>query len=178
MTDQPKSTGLTVITSAPLTVSQTLTDFLRDTQKGSTGLEGLTKEDFKIPEIKLMQGQSPEMLAYGDVAKVGEFFHTGMMKSLGKSFRSVVCVVKKRVILWRPKTDQGGGILAISDDSVNWKSGANQTFSVMRKGAKKPVIWKTGPNVIASGLLNFGSADPEDEKSPPAAIEYFEYIHY
>lgn len=171
------SKSLVIPTTTPLTLSKELPSYLTDL-KGNTGLEGLTREDFKIPEIKLCQGQTPEVATYKGAAIVGEFFHTGLMKSLGVSYRGIICVMKKRVVLWRPKTDQGGGILAISDDSVNWKQGANKEFPVMLKGAKKPVVWKTGPNVRASGLLEFGTQDPENDKSPPAAVQYYEYIEY
>lgn len=177
MTDKP-NTGLVVVSTAPLTLSQEVPDWLKATDNKNTGLEGLTQADFRIPEIKLMQGLSPELDLYKGVAMKDEYFHTGLMKNLGKSFRSVLVCVKKRVVLWRPKNDQGGGILATSDDSVNWKQGANKEFSVMLKGAKKPVVWKTGPNVIASGLLEFGTQNPEDDQSPPAATQYFEYMHY
>jgi hypothetical protein len=176
MTEQKNA--LMVPTTAPLTISGDMPAYLVDYGKTATGLEDLGKSDFKIPEIKLIQGMSPEVTTYKGVAVVGEYFHTGLMKSLGTSFRSVLCVIKKRAVLWRPKSDQGGGILAVSDDCVHWKTGANQEFSVMLKGAKKPVIWKTKSNVIESGLLEFGTQDPESEKSPPAAVEYYEYIHY
>lgn len=175
--DGQKNNALVVPTTAPLALSENLPDYLRDT-KNVAGLEGFGKEDFKIPEIKLLQGLNPEVNTYKGVAIPGEYFHTGLMKSLGPKFRSVVCVARKRVVVWRPKSDQGGGILALSDDSINWKTGANREFSVTLKGAKKPVIWKTGPNVKASGLLEFGTSNPEIENSAPAAIQYYEYIHY
>lgn len=179
MTDTTKTgNSLMVPTTAPLTISTDAPDFLVEYGTKNTGLEGLTKSDFKIPEIKLIQGMSPELTTYKGVAVVGEYFHTGMMKSLGTSFRSILCVIKKRAVLWRPKSDNGGGLLATSDDCIHWKSGANQKFSVMLKGAKAPVVWDTKSNVIESGLLNFGTMNPEDEKSPPAAVEYYEYIHY
>lgn len=171
------SKGLTVITSLPLTVSQQMPDWMRE-QGGGTGLEHLERSDFRIPEIKLMQGLSPELDTYKGIAVKDEYFHTGIMKNLGKSYRSIIILVNKRVVLWRPKNDQGGGILAMSDDSVTWKQGANKEFDVMLKGAKKPVKWKTGPNVMASGLLEFGTMNPEDDRSPPAAVKYFEYLEY
>lgn len=171
-----KSTALVIPTTAPLALSNELPDYLKGNE--ASGLEGFGKEDFKIPEIKLLQGLSPEVNTHKGLAIPGEYWHTGLVKSLGPTFRSVVCVARKRVVLWRPKNDQGGGILALSDDAITWRMGANKEFSVMLKGAKKPVIWKTGPNVKASGLCEFGSSDPENENSSPAAILYYEYIHY
>lgn len=176
--EQSKGTALIVSATAPLTITQELPDYLKTVDNKNTGLEGLTKDDFRIPEIKLMQGLSPELDTYKGVAVKDEFFHTGMMKSIGNTYRGIICVVKKRVVVWRPKNDQGGGILAVSDDSISWKMGANKEFTVMLKGAKKPVTWKIGPNVKASGLLEFGTSDPENENSSPAAVQYFEYVEY
>lgn len=171
-----QSVALVVPTTAPLTISNNLPDYLKGGE--SSGIENFGREDFKIPEIKLLQGLSPELTAHSGTAKLGEYFHTGLMKSLGPVFTSVVCVARKRIVLWRPKSDQGGGILAMSNDGTNWDMGANKEFSVMLKGAKKPVVWATKDNVMASGLLNFGTSNPEDENSPPAAMAYYEYIHY
>lgn len=167
---------LVIPTTAPLVLSAELPSYLKGNE--ATGIEGFGREDFKIPEIKLLQGLSPEVNTYKGIAIPGEYFHTGLMKSLGPSFRSVICVARKRVVLWRPKNDHGGGILALSEDAISWKTGANKEFSVTLRGAKKPVTWKTGANVKASGLLEFGSSDPENERSTPAAIQYYEYIHY
>lgn len=174
MTDTKNA--LVVPTTAPLVLSNELPAYLKGNE--ASGIENFDKSDFKIPEIKLLQGLSPELLAHKDTAMLGEYFHTGMMKSLGAVFRSVICVARKRVVLFRPKNDQGGGILAVSDDAVNWRMGADKEFSVMLKGAKKPVKWSTKGNVKASGLLEFGTSNPEDETSPPAAVMYYEYIHY
>lgn len=171
-----KSTALVVSTTAPLVLSNELPDYLKGGE--ASGIENFAKEDFKIPEIKLLQGLSPELVSYKETAVLGEYFHTGIMKSLGASFRSVLCVARKRIIVFRPKNDQGGGILAISNDGKTWKMGANQEFSVMLKGAKKPVVWKTKSNVEESGLTDFGTSNPDSEGSAPAAQVYYEYIHY
>lgn len=167
-----------VVTSVPLTVSQEMPDFLKNMEKNVTGMEGMVKSDFKLPELKLLQGQSPETDAYPGLAKKNEFWHTGLSKSLGVRVRSVIAIAKKRTILWRPKNDNGGGILAVSDDGINWRMGGNKQFSVMLKGAKSPVLWNTRNNVIDSGLTEFGTQNPADENSPPAATVYYEYLLY
>lgn len=164
-------------TSAPLTISEEKPAWLAK-EKQLTGIEGLTKEDFKLPELKLLQGQSPETNAFPNTAKKNEFWHTGINKSFGTSVKSVIIVARKRIVLWRPKNDQGGGILAVSDDGLLWRMGGNKEFSVMLKGAKSPVIWNTGNNVVSSGLTEFGSSNPNDENSPPAATVYYEYLLY
>lgn len=161
---------------ATVAYSNALPDYL--TGNENSGLEQFNKDDYNIPQVKLMHPISPEVQTYQGKCIPGEYWHTGLMQNLGPKFTSVVCVARKRVVLWRPKTDNGGGILAISNDSLNWDRGANQEFTVNIKGKKTPVVWKTGDNVKASGLLNFGTMDPDNEESAPAAILYYEYIHF
>lgn len=157
--------------------SNQVPDYLRDTD-GKTGLETLTKDDFKIPEIKLLQPLSPEVKTFQGVAIPGEYWHTGLMKSLGKSYRWSPIIVRKRIILWRPKNDQGGGIIARSDDCINWAMGSNTRFTIKLKDVKDPVIWDTKRSVRESGLLNFGSSNPDIQNSTPAAVLYYEYLQY
>lgn len=142
-----------------------------------TGLEGLGKEDYKIPRIKLLQPLSPEIKSYQGKAIPGEFWHTGANKSLGSEFLMVPCVVGKRAVLWRPRDDGNGGILAFSKDAVNWDRGGNTTFDVELKGGIK-VKWNTGKSVSSSGLLEFGSSNPADNNSSPAATLAYEYLVY
>lgn len=153
-----------------------LPDYLKGDEK--TGMEALGRDDFRIPEIKLLQPLSPEVKTFQGVAIPGEFWHTGMMKSLGKEFTFIPCILKKRVVLWRPKNDQGGGILAVSDDGMNWKRGGDTRFTVKLKDIKEPIVWDTRKNVKQSGLLEFGSSNPNNENSPPAAVLYYEYLNY
>lgn len=144
---------------------------------GQTGLEGLGKDDIKTPRILLLQGLSPQLENF-PTAKKDHFWHTGLNVSLGSEFLFVPAMVNKRVILWRPRTDEGGGILAFSVDGRTWATGGNQEFRVRLKGMKNPVVWKTGKDVMSSGLTEFGSANPEDGDSPPAATVSYEYLCY
>lgn len=162
--------------TAGLVLSQDIPDYL--TGKESLGLEALSKEDFNIPQLKLLHPINPEIQQYQGVAIAGEFWHTSLVRSLGVRVPCVVTVARKRVILWRPRTDQGGGILAVSNDGINWARGGNTEFIVNLKGVKEPVKWHTRNNVLESGLLNFGTANPLDDDSPPAANQYYEYVLY
>lgn len=174
-----QSTELTKVSDNPVgfVPSTELPDYLKGDE--ATGLDSLTsKDDFRIPEIKLLQPLSPEVKTFQGVAIPGEFWHTGLMKSLGKEFTFVPCIVKKRVVLWRPKNDSGGGILATSDDGINWKRGGDTKFTVKLKDVKDPVVWDTKKNVKQSGLTDFGSSNPNSDNSPPAAVLYYEYLNY
>ena len=142
------------------------------------GMESLGKDDIKTPTVVLLQALSPQIKTFQGLAFPGEFWHTGMNVSLGTSFDFVPAIVSKRVILWRPREDQGGGILAFSRDGRTWQTGGNSEFRVKLKGRKDPVIWKTGKDVLSSRLTDFGTADPEDADSPPAAMISYEYLIY
>ena len=152
-------------------------DYLPATSKQS-GIEGLTKDDYKTPRILLLQGLSPQLTNFPETARSGHFWHTGLNRSLGDEFTFVPCVVNKRVILWRPRNDNNGGILAFSRDGIKWDTGANQEFKVKLKDKKEPVIWKTGKDVGSSKLTDFGTADPDNSDTGPAATTVYEYLVY
>ena len=147
--------------------------------KSSDAFDGFNKEDFKIPRVKLLQALNPEIKTFQGQAIPGEFWHTIANKSLGSEFRMVVIKPSKRVILWDANDGkQGGNILAFSSNALDWDSGAGQKFRVKLKGQKENVEWDTGRNVLSSGLLDWGSSNPEDSNSPPAAQLTYEYLCY
>lgn len=150
-------------------------DYLKGNEK--LGTETLGKGDFKIPRIKLLQPLSPEVRSFQGKAIPGEFWHGGANISLGSEFLFVPCVVSKRVVLWRPRDDGNGGIMAFSRDGKKWDSGANKEFDVTLKGDVK-VKWKTGKDPVSSGLMEFGSSNPKNEQSAPAATLAYEYLVY
>ena len=157
-------------------ISDQLPDYLAGNEK--TGMEKFGRQDLKIPRIKLLQPLTPEVKTFQGVAIPGEFWHTIAQKSLGKEFLAVVCIAAKRVILWRPRDDGDGGILAMSRDAVHWQTGANGKYSVKLKGVPNNVIWETKGSVGESGLLEFGTQNPDDPKSAPAATLSYEYLLY
>lgn len=155
-------------------------DYLAEAQKKAAdfGTDNFGKDDFATPRINLLQGLSPQITLFPDQARAGQFWHTGLNVNMGESFKFVRIQAKKKVILWRPRHDQGGGILALSNDAINWSVGGNSEFQVKLKNKKFPVTWRTRDNVPNSGLTNFGSSDPEDDRSGPAATVVYEYLVY
>lgn len=148
------------------------------TSTKNTGMENMDKEDFKTPRIILLQALNPEIKTFQGVAFPGNFWHTGMNVNLGESFDFVPALASKRVILWRPRSDNEGGILAFSKDGKTWATGGNQEFRVRLKNVKEPVVWNTGKDVISSRLAEFGTSNPEDPQSAPAATVVYEYLCY
>ncbi len=137
-------------------------DFMRE-QVGM-GTERLGSGDAEVPRIKLMQALSPELTEYS--VKQGEFWHSLAEENLGKEVRVSPIFNDKRYLLWRPRKS-GGGILARADNGVNW-SPPNGEFAVKLDSGKE-VTWRTANTVAASGLAEWGSSDPADNNSPPAA---------
>lgn len=140
-------------------------------KRGDTrGTEGISREDITIPRIELLSSVSPQVTD-GDF-KAGEFYHNVMEISLGDEIEIVPIMATIRYMLWKPRHD-GGGILARADDGVHWKP-PHGTFEVQPyKDVKKKVTWELAPTVKESGLDQWGSTDPDDPDSQPAANKMY-----
>lgn len=135
-------------------------------------------DDFIVPRMKLLHGTSTEPQAFND-AKVGNFWVNIMDKPLGATVDFIVCRNRKRVLLMRPMDDKTGEpILARADDAQTWNTTGK--WPVKLKGRKTAdVEWEiTDLDVRRSGLLEFGSSDPKDPDSNPAATVFHEYLIY
>jgi len=124
-----------------------------------------------VPRIKLLQGLSPEVI--DDDKKAGDFYHTVAETSMGSALQIVPVFVSQSVILWRPRKD-GGGILARADDGIHWDR-PDQDFEVKLDTGQK-VTWRTGTTVQQGGLTNFGTMNPDDKNSYPAATRMINVI--
>lgn len=140
---------------------------------GPVGEDNFDSSDIVIPKIKLLQGLSEEVDTF-DEAKMGHFWHTGMDVSFGESFRFVVADRRKKYLLSAPIED-GQGVLARADDARTWDR--TGSWQVKIKHVKKPVTWEiTDKDLIKSGLTEWGTYNPEDEDSPPAATLFYDYL--
>lgn len=135
--------------------------------------DNFDSSDIVIPRIKLLQGLSPEVEQFNE-AKTGNFWHTGLDMDLGPELKFVVVDRRKKYLLQAPIQD-GQGILARSDDAKTWdKTGK---WSVKLKGVKNPVTWEIAAlDVEESGMTKWGTSNPEDEDSPPAATMFYDYL--
>ena len=145
--------------------------------ESAAGINGLDSSDFKLPRIKLLQALSPEVRAYPGKAIPGHFWHSGANVSLGNDFKFVPASASKRAILWSSRNN-GAKLVAFSSDGRNWSMGGNQSHELTVKGLPKPVMVNTGKDVVSSRLLEWGSSNPADPKSPPAATLIYEYLCY
>jgi hypothetical protein len=143
-------------------------DFMRADIGHGLGLEALDGSDMALPRLLLMQGLSKEKEQF-DFLKSGDFFHTAHEIILPQPILAVPILIDKRYLLWRPR-DMGGGILARANDGKTWIP-ANQTFNVKldKKDGGANVTWHTAETVDGSGLAEWGTMNPNDPDSPPAA---------
>lgn len=150
-------------------------DFMKG--KAGLGVENVGAGDVAIPRIKLLQGISPEVLARDDL-RAGYFYHTISEESLGRELRIVPVYTDIRAILWRPR-HSGGGILARMNDGRHWEP-ANASFEVVLKKNKEDpgtsVKWYTKKTEAEAGLLSWGSSNPADPNSQPAATKMYNIV--
>jgi len=147
-----------------------LPDFMREDL--GKGMENIGQEDLEVPRLKLIQALSPEVETYNEL-RPGNFFHVSAEKIFTDPIRVVPIYADKRFMLWNPR-DAGGGILARADDGVHWNP-PNVEFSVkLDKGPQ--VIWRTAKTVAQSKLADWGSSNPGDPQSQPAATLMFNYL--
>src|SRR5262252_1070740 len=127
------------------------------------GTERIGSADVEIPRIKLLQALSPEVQEGGQ--RQGSFWHNLVEENLGNQVSIVIVYVDQSFILWRPRK-QGGGILARALDGIHWVP-PDASFDIEINNQK--ITWKTAATVAKSGLAEWGSENPHDPKSPPAA---------
>lgn len=128
-------------------------------------LQGIDQSDMAIPRVALIQSVSDE--AQTGEARPGDYFHTLAREGLGKELRMIPIIVTKAYMLWKPRK-AGGGILARADDGVHWNP-PDAEFSFTLDG--KEYRWKTAPTVAESKLDAWGSFDPSNSQSQPAATK-------
>lgn len=160
---------------APIADTGGLPAYLSGKTGMSSGLQGLEASDFVVPRVKLLQAISEEVTAHDD-AKPGIFWLNVLDQPLGPVLDFVPISNKKRYLLMPPIGDDRG-ILARADDAIHWNP-PNGEWQVKLKNVKNPVTWKTAETVRASGLAEFGSSNPDDPDSNPAATLFYEYLVY
>lgn len=136
------------------------------------GTEALDSSAVEVPRIKLLQALSPELTEYNGIVQ-GHFWHSLMEQDLGSTVRITPIYIDSKFLLWRPR-ESGGGILARADNGINW-SPPNTEFLVKLKGGQE-VKWKTANTVAASRLDQWGSSNPADSSSPPAATRMYNIV--
>lgn len=140
-------------------------------QGADDGKGNIDRSDLVIPRVALMQSVHKEVEE--GKAEAGSFFHTILEEELGQTIEDLIIVhISKRYTLWNPR-HAGGGILARADNGREWNEPfRDKTFEVQPDKQRKnyKVKWETGTKVGRDvGLGMWGTGDPANEDSPPAA---------
>jgi len=151
----------------PASVAVDIPDFMK-TAKAGLGTEGLSANALTPPRLKLIQATSPE-LAENEKLRPGVFFNNVSEEDYGAEVEIIPCYLSEAYFLFAPRLPGvPGGLLARANDGVHWQP-PNASFEVVidKKGTK--TTWTTADTVSKSGLDAWGTFDPSDSKSPPAA---------
>lgn len=140
--------------------------------KAGQGLEQIRPEDVEVPRLKLLQALSPE-LKQSETMRAGQWMHSITEQGFGNKIRVIPLYADQSYILWRPRKS-GGGILARAMDGIHWTP-SDGVFNVKLDNGKD-VTWKTATTVAKSGLAEWGSTDPSDPNSAPAATRMYNLV--
>lgn len=172
-TTRSQQPGTEVATTQTNALATPVPEFMKG--MAGQGTENLSGADVETPRLILLQSVSPQVEEY-DNARAGQFWHNMLNEPLGEKIRVVISYVDKRAILWRPRPPvDTGGILARSEDLIHW-SPSNANFKVKIDKAGTEVTYNTGKTVAQSRLLEWGSSDPRDPNSPPAATLMYNFV--
>jgi hypothetical protein len=139
--------------------------------------DNLDQSDFKPPRLKLLAGQSPEVMDGTPGATPGNFWITVLNKNLGPQVTGTPIWRRKSYQVWMPKTpgsDQKGP-LATASDGLNWDV-PNQVFEVRFPGNPKLYKWRIGKQVTDFGATRFGSQQDDNPKSKPIATLTYDFL--
>lgn len=154
-------------------LSASLPAFMRDDV--NMGKENIQQADLEMPRLKLIQGLSPELQEYNGL-RPGNFFHTAAERIFDEPFTVVPIYMDRRYILWNPR-ESGGGILARADDGIHWSPPSGEfTVKLDKKDGGHTVKWKLAKTVQQSGLDAWGTLNPSDPNSPPAATLMYNFV--
>ena len=145
-------------------------------RKASKGIhtDNLSSSDFSPPRLKLLAGQSPEVMQGVPGAAPGNFWLTILNKNLGQSVTGTPIYRHVSYNLWSPSREQKAP-LATASDGIHWDQ-PNQIFEVRYPNSSQTYVWKTKRTVEESGLAEFGSSQPDNPKSKPAASLTYDFL--
>ena len=82
----------------------------------------------------------------------------------------------KSYVLWNPTKGLDSKVpLAVASDGIHWDI-PNQTFEVYFPNNRTPYKWATKRTVAESGLDKFGSSQPDNPRSTPAASMTYQML--
>ena len=152
----------------------TMPDWVRKKSTGSS-FGNVSSEDLTPPRLKVLAGQSPEIINGTPGAVPGNFWMTVLNLNLGKEVTGVPIFMNRSYQLWAPRGSEARGPLASASDGIHWDQ-PNQKYDVVFPGNPRTYIWETKRTVKESGLHLFGSSQDDDSSSKPAASLTFDML--
>ena len=150
--------------------------FLRARSTGAS-FGNTDASDLKPPQLKLLAGQSPQVLEGTPDARPGNFWMTILNINLGPSVTGTPILLRKSYHVWQPKTpgsDQKGP-LASASDGVHWDV-PNQEWEIRYPQNPNVYKWRIGKMVTDFRANLFGSSQPENTKSKPVATLTYDIL--
>ena len=150
--------------------------FLRKMSTGAS-FGNIDASDLKPPRLKVLAGQSPEVINGMPGALPGNFWVTILNQNLGPAVVGSPILLRKSYQVWAPKTpgSEQKGPLATASDGVNWDV-PNQSFEVKFLGNPKTYTWKLGRTVAETGANKFGTSQNDDKASKPIATLTYDVL--
>lgn len=133
------------------------------------GKDSYEASDLIIPRVALSQGISPQVMQ--GLCDNGNFWHTINEEDLGDELEVAVLLHRKQWTLWRP-LHEGGGVIARASDGKHWDADFDVEVAPYKEMPKKKVRYSAKKGDVVSrevGLGRWGTMDPENEDSGPAA---------
>ncbi len=153
-------------------------DWMKRKSSGAS-FGNIDPSDLKPPQLKLLAGQSPQIMDGIPGAEVGKFWMTILNINLGPMVTGTPILLRKTYQLWAPKMpgNEQKGPLATASDGVNWDV-PNQTFEVRFPAAQGggTYTWRIGKRVEEYKMNKFGSSQPDNPKSKPAATLTYDVL--
>lgn len=149
--------------------ASSLPAFMQADAASGLGKENIARDDMVVPRVALMQAVSEQ--AIEGVAEIGHFWHTVLEEDLGEELDIVIVHHSKQYILWNPR-HSGGGILARASNGQTWDGDFDGEIAPYKDKPKYKVKIKVkaGDQVGRDvGLGRWGTLDPDNEDSQPAA---------
>ena len=145
----------------------------------STGasIGNIDSNDLKPPRLKLLAGQSPEVMDSVPGAVPGNFWITILNKNMGQQVVGTPIFLRKSYQLWAPKMpgSEQKGPLATASDGIHWDV-PDQTFEVRFPLNPRTYKWHIKKTVFENNMHRFGSSQDDDPKSKPAATLTYDVL--
>lgn len=139
-------------------------------RRASTGatMGNIDGSDLKPPRLMVLAGQSPAVMDGTPGAVPGNFWMSVLNQNLGKEVTGTLILIRKSYQLWAPRGSDQKGPLATASDGIHWDQ-PNQTFEVQHLGNPTIYKWHIKNTVFENKMHKFGSSQPDDPRSKPAA---------